>query len=241
MSIIVPAILPASRRDLVEKLGRLSGLVDEVQVDIVDGVFAAPPTWPYDTGPQELARMLAEGEVIPSASESRIEVDLMIENPESTAGAWIELGASRIVVHAKSAGDHLKRLLDNFNTVYGHDKGFASDLLAIGVAVTPDIDPASLAPFFDQIDYLQFMGIRRVGRQGEPFDEEVLKTIERFRKQHPDMPVQVDGGVSLATAPRLLEFGVSRLVVGSALWKADDFNATLAELKELTERHGIYE
>ena len=62
MSIIVPAILPSSRRDLVTKLDALAGLVDEVQVDIVDGLFAGPATWPYDTGPSELSRMLASGD-----------------------------------------------------------------------------------------------------------------------------------------------------------------------------------
>lgn len=240
MSIIVPAILPSSRADLVEKLGKLAGLVDEVQVDIVDGKFAAPPTWPYDTGPQELARMLAEGEVIPSASESKIEIDLMVENPESTAGAWIELGATRIVIHAAST-PHLDRILKSFATLYGHDKSFDAGLLSIGIAVTPDVDPETLAPYLEQIDYVQFMGIRHVGRQGQPFDESIYRTIEQFRKKHPELPVQVDGGVSLTTAPRLLELGVSRLVIGSALWKAPDFNLALSQLKELTEQHGIYE
>lgn len=240
MSIIVPAILPSSRRDLVEKLGKLSGLVDEVQVDIVDGKFASPPTWPYDTGPQELARMLAEGEVIPSASECRIEIDLMVENPESTAGAWIELGASRITIHAASS-THLPRLLESFRTLYGHDKSFSTGLLSIGIAINATVDPETLTPYLDEIDYVQFMGIRRVGRQGEPFDSGVLRAIELFHKRHPEMPIQVDGGVSMDVAPKLLELGVSRLVIGSALWKAPNFNAALAELKELTERHGIYE
>lgn len=240
MSIIVPAILPASRKDLVDKLERLSGLVDEVQVDIVDGVFASPPTWPYDTGPKELARMLAEGDIIPHAGECRIEVDLMVENPETTAGAWIELGASRVTVHAASS-KHLPRLLESFKTLYGHDKTFSSNLLAIGIAVPPSVDPETLAPYLDQIDYVQFMGIRNVGRQGEPFDTSILRTIELFRKRHPHTPVQVDGGVSLITAPKLLELGVSRLVIGSALWRAPDFKKALTELKQITEEKGIYE
>ncbi len=240
MSIIVPAILPASRKDLVDKMERLSGLVDEVQVDIVDGKFASPPTWPYDTGPSELARMLAEGDIIPHAGECRIEVDLMVENPETTAGAWIELGASRVTVHAASS-QHLPRLLDSFKTLYGHDKEFSTGLLSIGIAIPPSVDPETLAPYLDQIDYVQFMGIRNVGRQGEPFDTGVLRAIELFRKRHPNTPVQVDGGVSLVTAPKLLELGVSRLVIGSALWRAPDFNKALAELKEMTEEKGIYE
>lgn len=240
MSIIVPAILPASRKDLVAKLDALSGIVDEVQVDIVDGVFASPPTWPYDTGPSELGRMLASGDLIPRSGECRIEVDLMVQNPESTAGAWIELGASRVTVHAAST-DHLPRLLNSFKTIYGHDKGFATGLLSIGIAITPTMDPESLAPYLDQIDYVQFMGIRKVGRQGEPFDMGILKSIDLFHRRHPEISLQVDGGVSLLTAPRLLEIGVSRLVVGSALWKAPDLKEAIARFEEVTEEKGIYE
>ena len=191
MSIIVPAILPASREDLVEKLDALSGLVDEVQVDIVDGVFASPLTWPYDKGPGELTRLVQGGEILPHSGECRIEVDLMVANPELTAGAWIELGASRVTIHAGSVG-HFPKLLEEFKTIYGHDKGFATSLLAIGIAVPPAVDPEILAPYLEQIDYVQFMGIKKIGRQGEPFDPAILKAIQRFRLRHPTVPVQVD-------------------------------------------------
>tara|TARA_R110000824_G_scaffold401771_1_gene615954 strand:+ start:618630 stop:619352 length:723 start_codon:yes stop_codon:yes gene_type:complete len=240
MSIIVPAILPTSREDLIEKLKALEGLVDEVQVDIVDGVYASPPTWPYDTGPGELARMLSEGDMIPHAGECRIEMDLMVEHPEKTMGAWIELGASRITIHAASV-THLPRLLHDFKTEYGYSKEFSSSLLAIGVAVPPGTSPEDLTPFLDQIDYVQFMGIKHVGRQGEPFDQEVLMTIKRFRARHPNVPIQVDGGVSLHTAPKLLELGVSRLVVGSGIWKAASVPKAIQEFKEITVERGIYE
>lgn len=240
MSIIVPAILPVSRKDLVDKLEQLVGLVDEVQIDIVDGVFASPPTWPYDSGPEELTRMLASGDMIPHSGECRVEVDLMVAHPEATAGAWIELGASRVTVHA-TRSDYVSRLLNDFATVYGHEKGFASGLLAIGLAIPADSDPEAFAQYFDQLDYVQFMGIKNVGRQGEPFDAGVLKAIALFRRRHPDMPVQVDGGVSIHTAAKLLELGVSRLVVGSALWQAPDFQKALSGLEELTQERGIYE
>jgi len=240
MSIIVPAILPSSREDLTAKLHALEDLVDEVQIDIVDGVFASPPTWPYDTGPEELARMVSTGEMIPHASECRIEVDLMVEHPELTMGAWIELGASRITIHAASVS-HLPRLLEAFKTEYGYDKGFSSSLLSVGVAVPPNTNPEELTPFLNQIDYVQFMGIKHVGRQGEPFDQDVLMSVKRFRALHPNTPVQVDGGISIHTAPKLLELGVSRLVIGSAIWKATDVPQAIKEFKEITVERGIYE
>lgn len=240
MSIIVPAILPSSRRDLVQKLDALADLVDQVQVDIVDGVFASPPTWPYDTGPDELAHMLASGDLIPHSGQCKIEIDLMVVDPERSVGAWIELGASRITIHAASSG-HLQHLLHEFKTVYGYDKEFSDGLLSIGIAIPSDVDPETLAPYLGQIDYVQFMGIKKVGRQGEPFDTGILRSIAVFRKRHPDTPVQVDGGVSLVTAPKLLELGVSRLVVGSAIWKAPKLREALTAFEAITQERGIYE
>ena len=240
MSIIVPAILPSSKRDLVQKLDALADLVDQVQIDIVDGTFASPPTWPYDTGPDELAHMLAAQDMIPHSGQCKVEVDLMVKHPERSVGAWIELGASRVTIHATSS-THLQSLLNEFKTVYGHDKEFSDGLLSIGIAIPSDVDPETLAPYLGQIDYVQFMGIKRVGRQGEPFDTGVLRSIATFRKRHPDTPVQVDGGVSLLTAPKLLELGVSRLVVGSALWKAPNLSEALSAFEEITQERGIYE
>lgn len=240
MSIFIPAIIPTSREDLEEKLTRLAGIADEVQIDIVDGTYAGPASWPYTEGPDALTRMAGEGMLLPHAGERRLEIDLMATHPEASAGTWIELGASRITIHAAST-PHLGRLLGEFRHTYGHDTAFSSGLLSIGVALNVGMDPESIAPYLSQIDYVQFMGIRTIGKQGQAFDTGVLRAIELFRKRHPTMPVQVDGGVSLASAPRLLEAGVSRLVVGSALWKAPDLHAAYDALAALTLTHGLYE
>ena len=239
MAIIVPAIVPASLADLAQKLARLEGLCEEVQIDIVDGIYAKPASWPYIADPGEPSRMLAAGELLPSAGKLRFEVDLMSADPESVAGTWVGLGATRLTVHAASTR-FLSRFLENMHVAFGHDKDFASELLSLGIAIGADADSALVEPFLDRIDYVQFMGIRTIGHQGEPFDAGVLPRIKAFRKKHPEMPVTVDGGVNLESAPLLLEAGVSRLVVGSAIWKAPDPAAAFRALSALTEEHGLY-
>ncbi|MEK7208023.1 MAG: hypothetical protein AAB699_00565 [Patescibacteria group bacterium] len=49
---IIPAILPKTFREIEEKTLLIAGLVDTVQVDIVDGVFAPNTTWPFAKTPQ---------------------------------------------------------------------------------------------------------------------------------------------------------------------------------------------
>lgn len=239
MGIIVPAVIPTSRKDLEDKLAMLTGVCEEVQIDIVDGVFATPASWPYVEDHAEPSRMLAEGLVFPGADSFRIEVDLMSQDPESTSGTWIGLGAVRLTVHAESTR-YLARFLENTETLYGHDVGFAPDLLSIGLAIGGDTDIALVEKYLDRIEYVQFMGIRKIGRQGEPFDPRVMGRISAIRKAHPKVPIQVDGGVTLSNAPQLLDAGVSRLVVGSAIWKQEDPAAAYRELSALTEKHGLY-
>jgi hypothetical protein len=98
-----------------------------------------------------------------------------------------------------------------------------------------------LEPYLDSIDYVQFMGIKRIGVQGQPFSSDVLNKIKMFRSKHPQIPVQVDGGVSVETATLLLSLGVSRLVIGSRLWNSDNPEQVFTELTELGDHYGLYE
>lgn len=239
MGIIVPAIIPTSRQDLEDKLSQLSGLCEEVQIDIVDGVFAGPASWPYVTDASEPSHMLTDGELLPRAGEFHVEIDLMSADPESVAGTWIGLGASRLTVHSESTR-FIPRFLASTSSLYGHDADFTPGLLALGLSIGIETDLALIEPHLKKIDYVQFMGIRKIGHQGEPFDTRVLAKIRAFRNRYPTIEIQVDGGVNLENAARLLEAGVKRLIVGSALWKAPDVAARYREFDELTQRHGIY-
>lgn len=239
MGIIVPAIIPTSLADLQEKLQVLEGVTTDVQVDIVDGVYAQPASWPYRDDPAEPARMLGEDAFLPGVGQFALEIDLMSADPESSAGTWIGLGANRLTVHAASTR-YLSRFLENMRTVMGHDKDFIPGLLSLGLALSSETDASLVEPYLDRIDYVQFMGIRTIGHQGEPFDASVLPRIAAFRKKHPGMEVTVDGGVTLQNAGALLDAGVSRLVAGSAIWKSPDPVGAYHALAALTERHGLY-
>jgi ribulose-phosphate 3-epimerase len=239
MSVIIPAILPTSREDLEENLAPLEGLVDAVQIDIVDGRFVKPASWPYASGTDEFAKHVAEGDMLPYVGQMQFEVDLMVSDPENVTGIWISAGANRVTLHAEST-TYLPKAITEMGVKYGHAKGFSGSLLSVGLALNISSEPSLIEPFIDAIDYVQFMGIGTIGKQGEPFDSRVLRKISAFKRRHPEMEIQVDGGVSLVTAPALLSAGVDRLVVGSALWKAPNIADELAKFNELVEQYGLY-
>lgn len=241
MGAIVPAILVKTRKELEEKLTRLSGLVDSVQIDVVDGALGGAPTWPYtdERCARECTELISGGEMIAGSDRFRLEADLMVAEPEKAADAWIALGASRVTIHAKSVQD-LPAVFTRLSARFGHEKGFAPDMLAFGVALGAGEDFSVLEPVLGQVDYVQLMGIRHIGVQGEPFDERVIETVRALHAKHPDVLIQVDGGVSLANAPKLLAAGASQLVIGSAIWHSTDVPARIHELQELALRYGMY-
>ena len=77
------------------------------------------------------------------------------------------------------------------------------------------------------------MGIEKIGYQGQPFDERVIDQVKALRKEYPELIISVDGGVSFDTAPRLIEAGANRLVVGSVIFNSLDIRETVLALRSL--------
>lgn len=237
MATIVPAILEATGEGVAQRLLHVKDFATETQIDIVDGSFASPATWPYQEGLMTQAGVLG---LLPHSENLSIELDLMIDDPERSLVTWMGIGARRILLHLEST-TQMKAILSHLRRDYGHDKGFMSDALAVGIALQQETKLELLEPYLDAIDYVQFMGIKRIGVQGQPFAPEVLNKIHIFRSKHPDMPVQVDGGVTLEVAPELLSLGVSRLIVGSGIWKTEHPARAFGQYQALVQQFGLYE
>jgi len=236
MSVIVPAILPKSRADLEEKLMALVGVASSVQIDAIDGKFASPGSWPYF--PADTSFGTPEKE-LPYLDRLHCEADLMVVDPEKATGAWIAAGVERVTIHVEST-NYLSKVISDFQVNYGHAKDFAPNLLSLGLAINIGSDIALLEPYLEHADYVQFMGIGIIGRQGQPFDKRVLRKISAFRNKYPQITIQVDGGVSLITAPDLLTAGVDRLIVGSALWRAPNLKEEIGKFNDLVQEYGLY-
>ena len=250
MSLVVPAVLPASKREFEETLALFANIpsVSRVQIDSVDDTFATPASWPYLPSTKsdlvlgapypELEAMVQKGEMLPHLDHIVYEVDLMCLDALAAASLWLALGATRLTFHAESATD-LPRLLSSARIRYGTGGGFASDLVSFGLAINVASDLALLEPCLGEIEYVQCMGIARIGRQGQPFDERVFEKVRILHSRHPDIAIQVDGGVSLKNAKKFLTLGVSNLIVGSEILRAADPAAALAEFEALQTPYGV--
>lgn len=226
---IIPAVMPAWKRDIAEKTALFAGLVRMMQIDIMDGRFVPEATWPYRELTAEQDGAQEEHEIqLPVGSGMDFEVDLMIEAPERHIAHWSGSGAKRYIFHIESVRDSeaLLRHAKLLRAEHGAEIGFALNL---------ETDIGELVPYMGQADFIQCMGIARIGYQGEPFDARAVQKISDLRERYGDIIISVDGGVSLHTAPNLVKAGARRLVVGSALLKIPhkDIPVVLAKFQEL--------
>ena len=240
MQLVTPAILPKSFSELHEKVNSVKTFAEKVQVDICDGNYVDAKTWPYTNAGPSIEEMLRRGETLPDAGVLHYSMDLMVSNPDEVVGDFIGLGATEIIIHFKSTKD-FKKTIKLITEKYGYDKEFAPDLLSVGMAVPIDLPLTEFAPYVQYVDFIQFMGIVNIGKQGQVFDSRVIAKVRDFHKRYPDTTIQIDGGVSLSTAPGLLDAGADRLVVGSALFNTPNVSNTIKEFEKLSEHYGIYE
>jgi pentose-5-phosphate-3-epimerase len=100
---VTPAILTDDYRDLVTKLQKISSVVDWVQIDVVDGVYAPNTTWPFVNDEKGMfTSIVRQDEPMPFWDEMNFEIDLMVKNPAFEVDRWIAAGAMRLVVHIDS-------------------------------------------------------------------------------------------------------------------------------------------
>ena len=218
---IIPAIMPKDYEHLDEMMSLFVNVVPLVQLDIMDGKFVPARTWPYpkDT---HFDAIVAEEEGMPSWENIDFEVDLMIENPEFWVQKWVTAGASRIIVHVESMKD--------FGVIRD---AVPEGLIELGLAINTSTPLSALDQYLNRIDFVQCMGIAKIGFQGQPFDERVLDYVRALRAAHQNLQISIDGSVNFETARALVDAGATRLVSGSAILEADDFVGAIAKMKNL--------
>ena len=102
------------------------------------------------------------------------------------------------------------------------------------IGLTGDDTLAGIGSVIDVIDGVQCMGIEQIGKQGEPYSERIESLVQEIRDAYPELPIQIDGGVSAQTIPRLLEAGATQFAVGSALFSGD-VEQNFSDLQHLCE------
>ena len=215
---LVPSLPATSYAELESLLEALDGVTCEIQVDIVDGRFVPFKSWPFT----EAEGITALRQLTDHTEKFDFEIDCMVLEVEKYLETILTIPAARVIVHFGST----ERYHDLFNQIRHADA-------KAGLALTPDIELAVLEPYLPMIDFVQLMGIREVGKQGQPFAEETYARVKKLNHIYPELEIAIDGGVNRETIPGLIEAGASRLAPGSAIAKQADPKAAYLSLKTL--------
>lgn len=212
MAEIIPAILESEFSEIKKKIEQVDGLVNWIELDISDGLFATAYTWEHFQDLLELP------------GKAKIEVHLMVEQPEHYIGDWMKV-ADRIIVHDE-ATERLPVILQQFEAQVG-------GVVGLGLALLPETSIAKLEDYRGKIKLVQLMGIKHIARQGQPFEEITIARVRELRALMPEVTIAVDGGINLENAKRLIEAGADNLVIGSAIWEAKNISETIKEFQKL--------
>lgn len=231
---IIPALMPRTFEELREQIGKFVGIVSIVQIDVMDGVFVPEKSWPYSENKNELQELASNRNTIPFWEDIDFEADLMLANPEQETQNWILCGASRIIVHIESVTDMDFIIAEVRDSISGKQIDINKEKhIEIGVALNIDTPNKIIEPWVNAIDFVQCMGVAKIGYQGQPFDKRAISKIEDLRERYPEVIISVDGGVNFESAARLIAAGATRLVSGSAILKNNNFEEAISKLRSL--------
>lgn len=216
---IAPSILAADFLNIEDAVQMVTKAgADLIHVDIMDGHFVPNLTF----GPQ-LVSALKKKTTLP------LDVHLMVHNPHDVIPLFSEAGADWLSIHPETS-IHLHKDIT-------HIKELGKKA---GIALNPATPLQVMNDIIHELDYILIMSVNP-GFGGQSFIEHSREKIRRLKKyldmQNLNIPIEIDGGVTLENMEPLLQDGVSIFVSGSGIFKQEDPQNSLKKMKELTNRY----
>ena len=210
---IAPSILSADFANLERDIQRIAA-ADYVHVDVMDGIFV-----PNITIGIPVVKSIRPVTSLP------LDVHLMIVQPGRYVEQFCDAGADLVTVHVES--DTPEALHRAIAAV--HAKGKRA-----GVVLKPNTRAEAVLPFLPEVDLVLVMTVEP-GFGGQSFMADQLPKVRTIRgwidQSGRPCELEVDGGVGPDTCQACIDAGANVLVAGSAVYKAEDLPARIAQLR----------
>ena len=215
--LIAPSLLAANFAALDRDIAAAErGGADLLHVDVMDGHFVPNLT----VGPP-VVKAIKRVATVP------LDVHLMIEDPDRYIEAFVEAGAARLSVHVEVL-PHLHRTLQYIKSLG----------VKAGVALNPSTPVAAIEEVAGDVDHVLVMSVNP-GFGGQTFiprsESKIRAVRELLDAAGNGAPIEVDGGVDPATAPRIVAAGAEILVAGQAIFGTGDAERATRELRAIAE------
>ena len=209
---IAPSILAADFTKLGEEIAEIADAVDMLHIDVMDGHFVPNISLGYP--------VIAS---IRRVTDLYFDCHMMTSNPDFYVDNLVAAGGNLMSVHLEVFPDPTE--------VQAKVREAGMDF---GLVINPQTPVAALEPFMELCSQVLVMSVEP-GFGGQSFLPGVLSKAERCRqlidKNGWEIDVQIDGGVTVDTAPQARSAGVNVFVAGSAIFGKADPVAAIAELR----------
>ena len=211
--IIAPSVLSANFTNLQADFDMLNNSVaDYIHIDVMDGVFV--PNISFGFPLIQAMRKL---------TSKTFDVHLMIVEPDKYIEQFKNVGAEILSVHIEAC-THLHRTIQKMHSVG----------LKAGVAINPHTSINLLEDTIADIDLICVMSVNP-GFGGQQFIENTYDKISRLKelilKKNSKALIEIDGGVSVQNAKKLLDNGADVLVAGNTVFNSANPIETIQQLK----------
>ncbi len=211
--LVAPSILAADFTRLEEEIAMVNASeADWFHLDVMDGRFV-----PNITFGQFII------EAINKLAKKPLDVHLMIVEPEKYIEAFREAGADVITVHYEAC-PHLHRTLQQIKATGAK----------AGVALNPHTPIEVLEDIIEDVDLVCMMSVNP-GFGGQKFIYRTIPKVQRLKEmittRNTGTLIEIDGGVGLQNAEKVLQAGADVLVAGSSVFKAPNPAEAISQLK----------
>lgn len=211
LPLVAPSILSADFANLERDCREaFAAGADLLHLDVMDGHFVPNLT----IGPAVCASLRR------AFPDAVLDVHLMIADPAAFVTPFAEAGADHLTFHVEVEDDPA--------TLAGRVRAAG---MTAGLALNPPTDVERIMPWVEAFDLILVMSVNP-GFSGQSFIPDVLDKVRAVAPRlRPDQRLEMDGGVSPATAAACREAGCDLMVGGSAVFGAPDMAAAIAAMR----------